>query len=192
MIERKAVYFGKAGARNTEATLALVKERVELLRTRHVVVASSTGNTALQLAKLLDGRVQSIVHVALPSTRPGERAHKYLLVPETVEAERALGVVILTATSPIMANVESAITERFGGIGPAELISHVFYCFSQGIKVGVEIALMATDAGLIPPDEEIITVAGTDRGADTAMVLRSTYSREFFKLRIREIICKPR
>jgi len=34
------------------------------------------------------------------------------------------------------------------------------------MKVAVEIALMATDAGLIPVDREVIATAGTGEGAD--------------------------
>ena len=39
---------------------------------------------------------------------------------------------------------------------------------------------------------EIIAVAGTDQGADTAIVVRPAYSRQFKKLGILEVLAKPR
>ena len=51
---------------------------------------------------------------------------------------------------------------------------------------------MAADAGLIPVDREVIAIAGTDEGADTAIVVQPTYPRKFHELEIKEIIAKPR
>ena len=61
----------------------------------------------------------------------------------------------------------------------------------QGIKVCVEIVVMASDAGLIPP-EDVIAVAGTGKGADTAVILKADSSNHFFQIKIREILAKPR
>ena len=52
--------------------------------------------------------------------------------------------------------------------------------------------MMAADAGLIPEGEEIVAVAGTGRGADTVMVIRSAASKRFLELRVLEILAKPR
>ena len=60
------------------------------------------------------------------------------------------------------------------------------------MKVGVEVVLMAADAGLIPVENEVIAIAGTDKGADTAIVVKPSYSRKFHNLTIEEIIAKPR
>jgi hypothetical protein len=51
---------------------------------------------------------------------------------------------------------------------------------------------MAADAGLVRTDELAIAVAGTSRGADTALVLRPANAQTFFDMRIMEILCKPR
>jgi hypothetical protein len=64
--------------------------------------------------------------------------------------------------------------------------------FSQGTKVCVEISLMAVEAGLVEAGREIIAVAGTNDGADTALVLRPTAARAVKELRICEVLCKPR
>jgi len=60
------------------------------------------------------------------------------------------------------------------------------------MKVACEIALMAADAGLVRTDEDVISIAGTGRGADTAVVLRPVNTRNFFDLKVKEILCKPR
>lgn len=60
------------------------------------------------------------------------------------------------------------------------------------MKVAVEIAIMVMDGGLIPYGKEIIAIGGTSSGADTAIILRPAYGRNFFDTQILEIICKPR
>jgi len=46
--------------------------------------------------------------------------------------------------------------------------------------------------GLIPIDEEVVSIAGTRRGADTAVVIKPAHIHEIYNLRIVEIITKPR
>ncbi|HQM53768.1 MAG TPA: hypothetical protein PLI86_11705, partial [bacterium] len=64
-------------------------------------------------------------------------------------------------------------------------------CFSQGVKVCVEIVLMAADAGLAASGERVIAVAGTAHGADTALVMRAASSQNLRGLRVNELLCKP-
>jgi hypothetical protein len=45
---------------------------------------------------------------------------------------------------------------------------------------------------LIPVDRDIIAIAGTGRGADTALRIHPANSAKFFDLKIREVIAKPR
>jgi hypothetical protein len=61
----------------------------------------------------------------------------------------------------------------------------------QGTKVCVEIVAMACDAGLVQSDQPVLAVAGTGRGADTILLIRSANSRRFFDLKILEVIAKP-
>jgi hypothetical protein len=41
-------------------------------------------------------------------------------------------------------------------------------------------------------DKEVIALAGSSEGADTAIVLVPEYAKKIKDLRIREILCKPR
>ena len=51
---------------------------------------------------------------------------------------------------------------------------------------------MAADAGAIPVDRDVIAIAGSSWGADTAVVIKSAYSHTLFDMYVREIIAKPR
>lgn len=64
-------------------------------------------------------------------------------------------------------------------------------CFSQGMKVAVEISIMAAEAGLVQAGEIILAVAGTGDGCDTAIIIKPAYARKIKETRILEIICKP-
>jgi hypothetical protein len=76
-------------------------------------------------------------------------------------------------------------------------VRNSFYSFGQGFKVAVEVILIAADKGEISLYEDVIGVAGTGTGADTAIIARATTSKEIFtadrnkKLEIREILAIP-
>ena len=111
---------------------------------------------------------------------------------EKMEQARARGAHTITATHGLMGSVESAVKQKFGGIPPAELIAHTYYTFSQGMKVAVEVALMAADAGYVGNAEEVIAIGGSGKGADTAVVLRAAYTTNFFDLNVCEVLAMPR
>jgi len=59
------------------------------------------------------------------------------------------------------------------------------------MKVCVEIVLMAADAGHVAIGEQVVIVAGSGRGSDTAVVVLASTSTHLADLHITEIICKP-
>ncbi len=181
--------FEEGGPANTEATLEAARRRAEKLGIKDVVLATSSGETALKAADAFDGMDANIVGVTLHAGYWKVYAPPD---PEKVGAAEARGVQFLTATHTLMGSVESAIRDKFGGLPPVELIAHTYYTFSQGMKVAVEVAVMAADAGLIPVDREVIAIGGTGQGADTAVVLSPAYSTNFFDLKVREVIAMPR
>jgi hypothetical protein len=73
----------------------------------------------------------------------------------------------------------------------SRIAASVLRLFSQGVKVAVEVVLMAADAGAIPVDRDVVAVAGTSRGSDTALLLRPANTTSFLDLDIHEIIAKP-
>jgi hypothetical protein len=64
--------------------------------------------------------------------------------------------------------------------------------FGQGTKVAIETAAMAADAGMISCSRDVISIAGTGKGADTALVLKPENSLRIFDMFVREVIAKPR
>jgi len=88
--------------------------------------------------------------------------------------------------------VESSFQKKYGGRWVSGAVVDSLYRFSVGMKVCVEVVLMAADAGLIPLEDEVIAIGGTGSGADTAVVVKPAYPRTFHELEIREIIAKPR
>ena len=188
-MKKSIAYFERAGPRNTEETVKLARERAAELGIKDIVVASSHGGTALKVAEVFDDPNVNIVAVTICEsfrdkgwTMSGEERVK-------VEAE---GIKVLTGVHALGDDVGSAFTEKFGGTSINEALRQTLYRFCQGMKVCVEIVLMAADAGLIPTDKEIIAIAGTDEGADTAIVVKPSYPRKYLDLKIKEIIAKPR
>ena len=100
------------------------------------------------------------------------------------------GVKILTTTH-VLAGGDRACRNKFGGIYPAEIIASALRMLGQGVKVCVEISIMALDAGLIPYGQRIVAVGGTHSGADTAAVILPAHSNSVFDLKVEEILCKP-
>jgi hypothetical protein len=186
-IESKTVYFGKAGKHNTDRTLELAKARADELGIKNIVVATTAGDTALMAADLFAGSNLVVVTHSAGFREPDKQE----MEPENIEKLEKMDVKLLTATHSF-GGVGRAVRKKLGTYELEELIAFTLRTFGQGVKVGVEIALMAADAGLIRTDEEAIVIGGTDRGADTAVVLTPTHAQTFFDIRIHEIICKPR
>ena len=65
MIKREVLLFEKPGKENTQATLEAACRRAKELGIRHLVVATSTGETALRAAQVFAGTDVSIVGVTL-------------------------------------------------------------------------------------------------------------------------------
>jgi hypothetical protein len=103
-------------------------------------------------------------------------------------------VVVVTHVTGFHAfgGVGRAVRRRFNTYQVDEIIAQTLRTFGQGTKVACEIVLMAADAGLIRTDEEIISIGGTANGADTALVVKPAHTHDFFQLKVKEVLCKPR
>jgi len=188
MIEKKIAYFEEPGENNTELTLRLAKERADELNIKHIVIASTRGKTALKAIEIFDPQIYNLIIVthAVGFREPGESEFSDSIREEIIKK----GAKILTCTHAL-SSVERAIRRKFNSIGPMELIAMALRLFGEGAKVAVEITIMAADAGLIPMNRDIIAIAGTGKGADSAFVIKPAHSNNFFDLFVKEIICKP-
>jgi len=185
--ERKTTYFGAPGPQNTDQVLRLVKEYAQAEGITDIVVASTTGETGVKASQVFKGFNVVVVTHHFGFSEPG--THE--LMEENSRKILENGAKILTATHAL-SGVERAIRKKFGTIMSLELIAHALRLFGEGTKVCVEVTVMAADAGLIPVDRNVIAMAGTSRGVDTALVIEPASSSRFFDLEVKEIIAKPR
>lgn len=181
--------FAQAGRENTEACLKQAFEKAQQEGIHYMVIASVKGKT---IEKALEYNQQVGLHLVCVTHQIGfAGAGKDEMSLDVREKLSQNGVKVLTTTH-LFGGVDRAMRRQFQGIYPAEIIANTLRMFGQGTKVGVEIAAMALDAGLIPFGEDIIAVGGTARGADTALVLAPAHADDIFSTRIREIICMPK
>ncbi len=190
MMTKEIVYFARAGAGNTEAVIQAVQERAKVLRIEHVVIASDSGETALKFWEAMRGTGVKLVSVCEHSGYDG--GDEISISEEARKDLEDKGIKVLVA-SHALSGVSRSITKKFGGITQVEIIAHTLRLFGgEGIKVAVEVSVMAADAGLVPTNREIIAVGGSGSGADSAIVLKTAHMNNFFDLEVREIIVKPR
>jgi hypothetical protein len=184
---RAVTYFQQTGKTNTSALLKIVKSYVEKEHIEDVVVASTTGQTGARASEIFKGCNVVVVGHSYGFKEPGKNEMKKQY-EEGILANKGKIFVGTHALS----SAERAVRKEFGTIQPLELIANVLRRMGEGTKVCVEVTLMAADAGLIPVDRDTVAIGGTGRGADTALRIHPANSAEFFDLKIREIIAKPR
>lgn len=151
------------------------------------MVATTNGDTAVKAAEIFSGlKVVAVTHVTGfrgPNTQECTDENRKLV-------EGKGGVVLTTAHA--FGGISRAMRNKFSTYVTGDIINNTLYIFGQGMKVVCEIALMAADSGLVRTDEEVISIAGTGLGADTAVVLTPVNTHNFFDLKVKEILCKPR
>lgn len=178
--------FGRPGPTNTEQTLAVMQQGISLYDIKQVVVASTWGETGLAAAKMLQN---TGVNLVIVTHNAGFKEPGTLEMPSEVRKEiESLGAKVYTGTMPFR-NIGAAMRDKRGA-SQEDIVANTLRLFGQGIKVCVEIALMASDAGLITPDD-LLTVAGTARGADTVALISPQSSNKLFNLKIKDILAKP-
>jgi hypothetical protein len=183
----QGVYFEKQGRGNTERTLQIAKARAEELEIKTVLVATTGGATGVRAAEEFQG-----FNVVVVTHSTGFKEPNYQeLTEENRRAIEAAGAKILTCQHAF-GGVGRAVRKKLSTYELEEIIAYTLRIFGEGMKVVCEITMMAADAGLVRTDEPAIAIAGTGRGADTAVVLRPTNAQTFFDMRIMEILCKPR
>ena len=186
-MEARTVYFERPGQENTEEVFRVVKQRAAELGIRTVLVASTRGETAVKAAAALEGLRLVIVTHSHGFREPDTQE----FTAENRQIVEGKGAAILTATH-IFAGLSRALRNKTSTVAIGDLTAHILRILGEGMKVVVEIAMMAADAGLVRTDEEVISIAGTAKGADTAVVLNPVNSQSFFDLKVKEILCKPR
>jgi hypothetical protein len=180
-------YFDIPGPANTEETLRLALSRARELGIKNILVATTTGATALKAAELFSGfNLVAVTHSAGFSAKDSQE-----LTAENRPALEREGVKILTCQHAL-GGVNRAARRKLNTYQMDEIIAYTLRTMGQGFKVCLEMALMAADAGLVSVRQEAVCIGGTGSGADTAVVLTPANAQDFFDLKVHEVICKPR
>lgn len=179
-MEQTITYFEKPGPTNTAKTLRLAAEQAGLRGIGKVILASTRGVTAKRAAALFAGTGVKLIVVP----------HQYGFT-ETQRFPAELVAVLEQQGHKVHFGTMLFHTDNFHGSGAPEVMAIVLRTICQGMKVCVEITLMAADGGHVARGEEVIVVSGTGRGADTAVVAIASTSNKLHDLHITEILCKP-
>jgi len=200
--ERTTIYYEKPGKEHTEKTLKIARDAAKERGIDTVLISSTTGWTALNALKVFGGSDLKLIFVTHQTgyREPGVQ----LMPPETRQKLEKAGAIVYSGTDVLTGGVEVGMGRqrppksspqegRLPSIVPpvSTLVANTLRLFSQGVKVCAEIAMMATDAGLVPTGEPIISVAGSHAGSDTAMVLSPATSNRIRDMKLHEILAKP-
>jgi hypothetical protein len=196
LLTRNISYFTYCGEVNTKTVLQLARDRAQECDIKVVVVASETGRSALKALEVfqeMDVRILVVTHY--PATTWGPKGEIPIgLNQEVYATTRKMlidsGVRIIQSTRPFAPPSRSI---NWDALTPEGMVDKTLELLGAGTKIAIEVSIIATDAGDLKEGEEIISCAGTFKGLDTALVVRATYSMNFFKdFEIHEIIARPR
>jgi hypothetical protein len=173
-MEGKIVYFDRPGTENTEAVLHIARQRAEELGIETILVASSGGDSAVQATEVFSGfKVIAVSHVT--SFRDPDTQE---FTDENRNIFESKGGTVLTTTHAF-GGISRAIRNKHNMYLLGDIVADVLRIFGEGMKVACEITLMAADGGLVRTDKDVIAIAGTGRGADTAILLAPICTHNF-------------
>ena len=186
--EGKVFYFEKKGSVNTDRTLEIALACCEQKGIKKIVVASSTGKTALLLREKAKPSIEVIGVTYSAGSKYREEVEEFnrnreTMIKKSIQVVRGLHA--LSAT-------ERAFENKYkSGLLPLNIVADTLRMFSQGMKVCLEVAVMAAEAGFITPDEEVVVVGGSGHGADTAVIMKPAYAASMFETKFKAVLCMP-
>lgn len=170
----------------------VLKKAVSIAKERNldICLASTTGNTARSALEVISeinytGKLVVVRNVC-GFHKPGETGMDNNVYNELITK----GVTVITAAHTL-SGCERGISKKYSGVYPVQIIADSLRMLGQGVKVCVEISLMANDAGAITYGKPIVCVAGSGSGADTICIVTPAYSASVLDTKINEIIEKP-
>jgi len=187
--EKGITYFTEKGVQNTDRALTIAADYCRDNNIGTIVVASSTGETAMQLKKKT-GDTPEVIAVTYCSGSRFPQAVKEF-DERRGELEKA-GIRIVRGLHALSATEKTFENKYKTGFMPLNIVADSLRMFSQGMKVCVEVSIMAAEAGFISPDEDVVVLGGSGHGADTAVLMKPAYAADIFATKIREILCMPR
>ena len=169
MARKFITYFDKQGDDYTDELILAVKDKLEICdNIKYILIASSSGKSALKLREAIDDDNITIINVSHNVGFSGDNESD--ISDEMIEKLENVGVKTYQGLHAF-SGAARGVTNKYGGYSPLDVVADTLRMFSHGVKVAAEISLMASDAGLIPVGEEIIAIGGRAHGVDTAVIL---------------------
>ncbi len=209
--------FERPGPSNTDETIEIVKKVSS--EYRYLVVASITGDCAIRAAERI--RNTNVICVTCPQGMGWEVDHMisgpFEDIPELQkirddwkesglsrvpmqitemnrERLKSLKVPIIQGTIPFF-GPSFSMRLHLQHVTSLDILAKTLELISTGTLVCLECVLMAVDAGVIPEQVPVLAIAGTERGLDTAWVIKSCASANLFHPskggRFIELLAKP-
>ncbi len=212
--------FAQPGPANTEAVVdlaAAVASRFDAIDA--IVVASITGDCAVRVATRIGGdrvicvtcpqgmawevdRMQTGPFAEIPELREmrdawakaGLKQVPMQVTPDNRAMLEKLRVPVVQGTIPLF-GPSFSMRLHLNRVTSLDVMAKTLELISTGTLVCLECVLMAVDAGVVPEGKHVLAVAGTERGLDTAWVIRSSASANLFHptkgSRFVELLAKP-
>jgi hypothetical protein len=186
--EGKVFYFDKKGPINTDMALELALAGCEERKIGKIVVASSTGKTALRLHKKAAPSLEIIAVTYGAGSKYADEVQEFDRNHDTLVKQ---GIRIVRGIHALSGTERTFENKYKSGFIPLNVVADTLRMFSQGMKVVVEVAVMAAEHGFVTPKEDVVVVAGSGHGADTAVVMKPAYAASMFDIKMRAVLCMP-
>jgi len=158
---------------------------------KDIVVASTSGLTGVLAAEINAKDHKGKFNVVVVTHCAGFRdPNKDEREGHNMKKIREYGAKLHTGTM-VFHNINDAFRSK-NYLSDLTVMAETLRMMGQGTKVAVETVLMATDAGLIPAQKDVFSIAGTGVGADTGVLILSANSRRALKLKIKDVVIKPK
>jgi len=187
----EVTYFETGGPHNTDKALEIAKKYADQFAISDIIMASTTGTTAEKSLDVFDPNEYNLVVITHSYYFTG--VNKRQEFPEEKMTDlKNKGLKFFIGTHAF-GGPERSLRISLKQWGPVEIMAKYLRTnFSQGMKVCMEIATMAVDAGLIEDIErDVICIGGTGRGADTVCLIKPAPTSLFDRLRVKAILAKP-
>jgi len=195
---RKVYYFDEPGKQNTEEVIEVVKNAIKETKIDCLIIASTSGETALKFAKALTDEKVRIICVSEPPSRQ-IWDDEWPCINQKIREELEKHCVTIVDRVPYKFHDSVLEMAKWYTPIPEHIIGDTLaFVGGQGLKVAVEVMFMAVQGGYVEPNREVIAVAGYGGGADTAVIVKTCFPENLFssdvekRLEIREIIAMPR
>ncbi len=195
-------YLAEPGPQHTMLTLATALSRAEELSIQHVVVATDSGKTARKVLEVFGEDFEIVAVTNPPDLRlPVDKLHSYT---ERFRAHQQSLHDAGVEAIPVGMTMEAMEKLRVDGVEVSPIDFNRFNrfvrrdvnamdCIGVAVRVALTCVVWARLEHLVPPDVDVIALAGTGfggGGADTALVIRTAkYWKNF---RVLETLIRPR